>query len=220
MKTEFLYNNNKYVIYPVFDGEHIFRRIERSSTFYEIGLLETVRKYKLTGTYLDIGANMGNHSIYFMNECRCTNLISIEPEPTIYKTLVKNINQNNHKNIPFKTYNCALGDRECTVSMDVNPKNSGATKVISESGDIDCHILDDLIFDDNIKVIKMDAEGYELKILHGAKRIISTHRPLIICEASTPEEFKQVNSYLEKFNYKTNKRKLAGTPTYAWEPRG
>jgi len=213
----FKYNQTKYVINPLFDEDHIFQRIKRASTFYEIGLLEAIRKCNVEGTYLDIGANIGNHSVFFMNECKCSKLISIEPEPSIYAVLIKNIVVNNKKKIIAKTYNCALGDKECKVSMFMNPKNCGNTQVTNENGDINCHILDDLIDDSNVKLIKIDTEGYELKILNGAKKIILGQHPILVCEADTPDKFNNINSFLSQFGYKTDKKKMAPTPTFLWK---
>jgi len=216
----FTYNNTKYQIHPVFEGEHIYRRIIRSTTFYEIGLLQYIRSLKLKGIYIDVGANMGNHSIFFINECECIKLHCFEPHPDTYNTLLYNIQLNNYKQTDIELHNCALGDNDCLVNLHINTKNSGDCKIISENGNIKCLRLDNCISDNGICLIKIDAQGYELKILHGAAKLIEKNHPVLICETDTEKEFEEIDSYLHSLGYSTDKIKLAGSPTYMWKIKG
>jgi FkbM family methyltransferase len=64
--------------------------------------------------------------------------------------------------------------------------NQGATSVRSaDASDIDvlrCLPLDDLAFDGDITLLKIDTEGMELEVLAGAAKPIVTHRPSIAVE--------------------------------------
>ena len=62
--TEFIFSNQKIVIEGYHVEDLIFDRIVTRKTFYEDKLLEKARSLNLKGVYVDIGANIGNHSIF------------------------------------------------------------------------------------------------------------------------------------------------------------
>jgi FkbM family methyltransferase len=218
--TNFTYNNHHYKIRPVYsEKEHIFLRIHTAKTFYEINLLETVRKLNLSGTYIDAGANIGNHTLYFLNECASNKLIAIEPIKDFFGCMKENVLNNNFFNKSIDAYNIALGDKKCNVSFSqINKRNPADSKVESEGGDIPCTTLDSLLTShQDISLIKIDTEGYELKILHGSVAIIKACYPVIICEAADSKYKEDISSFLSNFGYTTDNKKLAGTPTFMWK---
>lgn len=49
--------------------EHIFNHFtinKGKGEFYENRLLEKIKQMELDGTYIDCGANIGNHSVFFL----------------------------------------------------------------------------------------------------------------------------------------------------------
>ncbi len=63
--TEFTYSNQRIKIEGYHVDDLIFDRIVTGKTFYENRLLEKARSLNLEGVYVDVGANIGNHSIFF-----------------------------------------------------------------------------------------------------------------------------------------------------------
>ena len=49
--------------------------IQESGTYYERDLLDAIRGRHLQGTFVDVGAHYGNHTVYFALECGAQRLI-------------------------------------------------------------------------------------------------------------------------------------------------
>jgi FkbM family methyltransferase len=135
--------------------------------------------------FLDAGSNIGCHSIYSALNVDCI-VYSFEMCYEIYQVLLDNIRMNNCKNIvPF---HCALTDTyEDTRSIQLSD-----TKAMNNFGGTHCNVgngfrvspmrLDDLKFGLKVSMLKIDVEGYESKLLQGAKKLIETHKPTILIE--------------------------------------
>ena len=50
-------------------------------------------------------------------------------------------------------------------------------------------------------VLKIDVEGAELEVLHGAEKVLQTARPVVICEVSSPMA-RDVATLLHKHRYR------------------
>jgi len=96
----------------------------------------------------------------------------------------------------------------------------GMSKVVEtdeDKSDIIANSLDNVIsFNDNVVLIKIDAEGSEPKVLHGAEKLIKLNMPVIICEAATESEFNEINKILIPWGYKIPTQRFNATPTYVW----
>lgn len=227
MKNEiiktFIFDNIKYKIKGIKD-EHIFKQIF-NNCFYEIKLLNYIKKLKIEGIYIDIGANIGNHSLFFANHCNSKKVISFEPEEECYNLLKYNIKENSKKEVLI--YNLGVWDveREFFLKKFPNYKNMGLSKIVgNESGDtykIQTIKLDEFIgIVDKIGLIKIDVEGGELKILKGSVEIIKKFHPLIICEAAEEQDKSILDDFLIKYGYDKSLIKFNNTATYIWEYNG
>lgn len=111
-------------------GDLIQRLIFVSEDYFELDTLQMLKeKYmKADMNILDIGANIGNHTLFFVKECNAKHVYSFEPMPKTYEMLCKNIEINGLDNVTL--YNTALGSREATVSVkEFNEKNYGGTSL-------------------------------------------------------------------------------------------
>lgn len=218
----FPYETRTYTLSTVFEKEFIFEKIRRTGTFYELKLLKVIASLGLSGVYVDVGANIGNHTVFFLNECPSTEVISIEPEPTLYTLLDFNILQNKIDKKPYTTWACAVGDKECFISLITDTHNMGSTSVDKNSleGRIPCRTLDSLVSSKDVVLLKLDTEGYEDRVLLGATQLLKRCSPVVVCETTTEEDFQRIDSFLRDFGYNTDRVCLAATPTYLWTPKG
>jgi len=199
-KINFIYNNQEYNIIGDYK-DYIFKKIQLEKIFFEFNILKTISSFDYDGIYIDIGSNIGNHSLYFANHCKSIKVYSIECFPDTYNILKQNIN-NNQSNVEIITLNCAIGDKIGeTYLIEGKENNSGTNKTTDDETKIKIKLttLDDLFDYDNIAVIKIDVEGDELKVINGALNLIKKNHPLIIIEVHPKKRGK---------NLKTHKRNL------------
>jgi len=117
----------------------------------------------------DIGANTGDLKIYFNNKNIKIEYYGFEPGKIEFESLKKN-NQND------KVFNLALGEKNATLPFYYNPEYGDSSLVemkgYNEKYDVRVNTLAHFIKDKNltktkIKLIKLEAEGYEPEILNG-----------------------------------------------------
>jgi protein O-GlcNAc transferase len=214
---KFNYRDISYKFHGI-EGDHIFSFIGHPKySFYEIGLLEYISSLNQEGVYLDIGANIGNHSVYFSNHCPSTKVISLEPERECFNFLRANMTANSVKE--FEVYNVGAWDenKKAYLSKFSSYKDMGLSRIVNEPTDyeVDLVSLDEFI-DEEVGLIKVDVEGSEPKVLNGAREIITKYKPIIVCETAKPNEKAMLNELLGTLGYPPTTLKFNATPTYIW----
>jgi FkbM family methyltransferase len=170
----------------VFSFDHIAHTINLNG-IYEKDDLDTFFKWMHSidvdfsdATALDIGANIGNHSLYFSDHFK--KVISFEPNPRTYKVL--SLNAELVGNVVC--HNVGLSDRTGDAVLSINPDNIGGSSITDgkslHSQDIKLIELDSFEKFDNVKLLKIDVEGHEYKALWGAKHLIKEHMPIVLFE--------------------------------------
>lgn len=165
---------------------HVFGVYEQEELDVLFSFLEPLRDVFRAGIGLDIGANIGNHSLYFsriFDEVHC-----FEPDPSTFYLLQFNVGFRKK----IKAFNIGLGDEKGTFKLAEVPDNMGESVIVTDQfeADADANYIDVQVDKlDNLDYrekgpcfIKMDVEGFEPKVLHGALRTITKHWPLIVLE--------------------------------------
>lgn len=162
----------------------------------------------LDGCALDIGANIGNHALFF--SAIFPHVIAFEPNPRVFKLLEFNVADTN-----VEARNHGLSDRRAALPFKVIPENIGGSHVTSttassdDSGAVQIQVerLDDVYQPglEKIALMKIDVEGHEAEVLLGAERLVATHGPIILFE-QIPNEIENGSSraidILRQWNYK------------------
>lgn len=151
---------------------------------------------------LDIGANIGNHTLYFANECSACKVFSFEPVESTFNILKRNVEINNLEEVCV-IYNVGVGsDENQRANIEVyDSRNIGGTSLsLAESGTIPIVAIDRLEFERPIAFVKIDTEGFERMVIDGAKKTIETFLPFIMIEISK-ENFQYIDLYLENLGY-------------------
>lgn len=203
-------------------NDHIFKSIRRAG-FYELDLLHEIQAMSLSGTYVDVGANIGNHTVFFSLECAAKRVIAIEPQPEALQYLVKNVVANDvfkTSTVVVEFINCAVSDvpgRGAMCTRDDN--NLGMARL--EAGDsVSIKTLDDILKDiAKVTLIKIDVEGRELQALRGAKETLLRCYPVLAVEATDIESQEAIRDFLDPLGYSV-KGPFGATPTWIWSKQG
>ena len=202
----------------------------RDHKFYELRLLEEIARRDLRGVYVDAGANLGNHSVFFGNFCPATRVIAIEPYAPNVEILKRNLKRNLVDiyrvieravgSVAGKVRVGRISDAACAAAR-VIPAKMENTR-IRERGvtDVKLETLDVLLAGArDIAVIKLDVEGYEVDAVSGARNVIERDHPLIIAECFRGEDFEQLNKLLVPIGYSSDGKNWCASRTCIWTPK-
>jgi FkbM family methyltransferase len=158
--------------------------------YYEIRELELIDKWLkskhsdvLCGTFLDIGANIGNHSVYFSSSFN--KIKSFEPNPYSFSLLEVNTRYLNN----VEVFDFGLSDKSGVSSFFASKYNIGGSSLYRENSKeperikVKLKSLDEIDFqDEKITFIKIDVEGHEMLVLEGGKETFEKYRPIVAFE--------------------------------------
>jgi FkbM family methyltransferase len=140
------------------------------------------------GTVLDVGANIGVHTVHFSEFARFGSVICFEPARSTFEYLLRNVRQLSNV-IPL---NIALSNESGIRTFYVAADNAYSglkdtrRKQISYEESIACFKGDDILFalteGKRIDLVKIDVEGLEMQVLTGMREFVIKNRPVIFCE--------------------------------------
>lgn len=136
---------------------------------------------------LDIGAWVGTWSLA-MNEF-CGRVVAFEPDKVHYECLVKNVPED------IETHQLAIGSEQKMISLSEDDFTQ-SKRVIGE-GIIPMVTIDSLGLED-IDLIKIDVEGYEMEVLKGAEETLKGVKYIMIELNSNTKKYGSSNSKIEK----------------------
>lgn len=143
-------------------------------------------------TVLDIGANIGCHTCLLAQLAYPGTVIAFEPMPWPRKKLLKNIAMNGLRNVVVENF--GLTDKDsgpATVHFRSSWQWSSRKARSGENPDSRRPaVLDFMTLDSyaarhdvkNIGLIKLDVDGYEMRVLRGATETLQTFRPILVVE--------------------------------------
>jgi FkbM family methyltransferase len=195
------------------EPDHMSRLIRGNRTFYELDVLMKCREIYLPGTaVVDVGANIGNHAVFFGAVLQAP-VYAFEPYPPNFELLQMNIAANDLDGQVIPA-GCAVGEDDGMGSVHPGPaENLGVTRIVFGGGDVRVRTLDSLNLQGPIGLLKVDVEGAENAVLRGASRMIGDWSPDIVVEAGDPDAFRSVAATLWNLGYAPRGR-YAATPTY------
>jgi FkbM family methyltransferase len=167
---------------------------------------------------VEIGANLGLHSVPLAKFANKGKVICLEPQRIIFQMLCANIALNDLTNV--FTYRAAASDanREITIqSSDYeSPWNYGAFSVhkgMSTEGSFPGTVTMETVptvkldtFDavsglSSLALLKVDAEQHELQVLKGAAELIARHQPVIFVENNDAQHGDELIQHIESVGY-------------------
>jgi FkbM family methyltransferase len=149
---------------------------------------------------IDIGANVGHYTKALSDAVGPVGrVIAVEPVPTTFALLAQNILSFQFSNVTL--LNVAASDSDAVLNISVpgahNSKNYYQAHITEDrTGAIDILAVrvDDLNIPHSIRLVKIDAEGHEGRVLLGMTKLLTRDRPTLILEAGPREAGELINS--------------------------
>lgn len=172
----------------------------RSGSYYEpkTHLLVELLLTETPGNLVHAGTFFGDMLPSFSRKCPRV-VYAFEPVLENYVLAKLCLQKNKLKNVAI--YNSALGESVGISSIVTHDKNlrhlGGASKIAGGEGQITTTITIDSLHIDNLSVIQLDVEGFELPALRGATSTILRNKPAILIEDNN----KNCDSFLTSIEY-------------------
>ena len=130
-------------------------------------------------------------------------IIACEPDRNNYKRLLDNIERNGWRAV--EPYLSGVSDVKRTFMFQAS---GDMYSQISEEGNekIDVDTIDNISKGEEISIIKMDIEGFEMEALRGAENTIRRYRPMLMISAYHKRDdiyniYQFINSIAEDYSY-------------------
>jgi FkbM family methyltransferase len=155
--------------------------------------IELLLKYvERPGEVIEVGANMGVHTVPLAKQLarRGRSMMVFEPQRVVFQQLCANLALNGLMNV--RAFHAACGKEGGEVSFPApdyrRQGNFGRVAMSApqeqpgETVTVPCYALDELVPEARVALIKIDVEGFELRVLEGARGILARSRPVLYVE--------------------------------------
>lgn len=211
--------------YPSSAGEAMSYTIKTSKNFFEIEFLDYIYKnHREQKNIIDIGANIGNHSVFFTAYLSYDKIYCFEAHPDN-----ANVLQANMKNKNSEVFCVALSNQEGeAILYNSQPNNGGGYSLVCHPNvsfkvmdSVPTRTLDSYNLQD-ISMIKIDVEAHELQVLEGARQTIMDSHPIMFVEDlhhGYPHMFEthRFDAFFKSMNYILRKPNIGGSYLDLWE---
>jgi FkbM family methyltransferase len=205
------------------DPKDGIQNIQSAGQFYEENELAAISPFFKPGQiFVDIGANTGQHSIYFLRILGASKAILFEPLPETCRILRENIRLNNLNHLCDLTHlGLGLSDRNSNVNFSVDLTNLGRASLQDNmNGPIRTVSGDSVLEGQHVDFIKIDTEGFEMKVLKGLEKTIEKSRPILFIEVDNDNynefaEFMNASDYEVAWRY----REYAANENFLLKPK-
>ena len=162
---------------------------------------------------IEVGSNIGTHTIPLAKQVLKGGLVyAIEPQYQNHKLLLDNIKNNELNNV--KVLKIAISSKEGKAYMNTFDENItgnyGDSRIFSSNfknaESVPVKTLDQLFYDNikerkSIKLIKCDAQGQELNIVLGSKKLIDQYKPYLYLENDDIHTSKALIEIIKNMGY-------------------
>lgn len=185
---------------------------------YERKLLVDINQLGLTGTAFDVGAHVGNHSLFLAAICGLK-VHAWECHPTTAERFLDNLELNPTLNITLHTWaaGAVRGDAHLTpgrwVEFDPTRGDKGQ---IAPGGPIEVDRIDDRLNVDDLAVVKVDVEGTEHDVLAGMVGHLERCRPVVYTETHSKRASLRVGAVLAPLGYVMDRGIHMGSTMERW----
>lgn len=202
-------------------GGRVGSKVEHGEP-YERKLLVDIAQHKPTGVAFDVGAHVGNHSLYLAGIVGLK-VHAFECHAATVAMLHRNVALNPGLDITVHplALGAAPGRGRLTSGrwIEFDPTRDDVGHVEAGEGDIEVVRVDDLLDEPDLSIVKVDVEGTEPQVLQGMVRHLSRSHPIVYTESHSPEAHAEVAEVLEPLGYRMTRGIHMGSTMERWEAR-
>jgi FkbM family methyltransferase len=154
---------------------------------------------------VDVGANTGNHTLFFAAVMQAVRVIPIEPLPRAAAALRATVAENHLANVDLSCLGKAIGAEKSRMrGIPSQTAGLGATHFVPDAeGDVAVERLDTLVTG-RVDFIKIDVEGMEMQALAGASALIAAQHPILYVEV-VDESVGEFMTWVDRHEYRVEK---------------
>ncbi|MBN6065719.1 FkbM family methyltransferase [Aggregatibacter actinomycetemcomitans] len=190
----------KWGVFNLLKGDMISEFAKRYGEWSETEVLFLITHLTQEDNIVEVGSNIGMHAVPLARAIPQGKLFCFEPQRIIYQQLCCNINLNSLVNV--YAFNSGVGDQNTLIETQTTDYNTnwnygsfsldkGFSTEGQFKGTLETEMTPIIKLDsqlqisrlNSLKLLKIDAEGFELKVLAGAQDTIKRLQPIIFVEA-------------------------------------
>ncbi|MBK5000679.1 FkbM family methyltransferase [Pseudomonas sp. S31] len=190
--------------------------------FFELReLTETLLVLPRQARIFDVGANIGNHALFFSVIGDAAYIHCFEPAQITADLLQANFALNEIPEDRFAIERIGVGAGPARASYDMlDPANLGATSLKRDTeGELEIDSLDNRHPTATIDLLKVDAQGMEMEVLAGAAELIKRNKPILLIEVSNTNKGEFL-AWVARNEYRVHRAfELVNASNYLLAPR-
>jgi FkbM family methyltransferase len=196
------------------DTPYVYQPLHRGQV-YEEGFLNHVRALARSGVYVDVGAHLGTHTLWFAALCQSTHVHAFEPVGRFAEVVRRNVTANG-MDAKVTVHQVGLSDTKGHATNELSREHQIGFMADATAASEDFPIvrLDDVLRREPVAVMKLDVEGMEGSVLRGARRLLERWRPVVYAEAHSDQAFDEIRQVLAEHGYKPTGKVFNASPTY------
>ncbi|WP_036970186.1 FkbM family methyltransferase [Promicromonospora kroppenstedtii] len=188
-----------------YSGDYVFEQIRRHETFYERDLLDLLASINVkNGLLVDVGANLGNHTLFLALAYPGLRVVAVEPFEKNLELLRRNVEQNGlNDRVDVVDVPWSGSSREYSLLQRIEG-NLGTISLSEPATDRPTVIsgtMDDHVAGRPVAIVKIDVEGHETQVLRGASRTLEASHPVVVTEAHDPVALREIEEMLVPLGY-------------------
>lgn len=161
-------------------------------------------------TVIDAGANWGVHTLHLARLVGPQGrVLAFEPHPVVVEDLRWHVERNALTQVQIHA--AALGDQPGTLPFILGESSktshfaSSDEKPAAQVVEVPCRTVDEVVAGaglTSLRLMKVDVEGAESRLLQGAEETLRRLRPALVVELHTPEQDLAVSALLTRHGYR------------------
>jgi FkbM family methyltransferase len=155
---------------------------------------------------IEVGANMGTHSVDMARACDPGTFYAFEPQPRLFQIMAGNLALNNITNALVYPEGCGDAEGEAIVPLVDYDQTGNFGGVALGSGDaqginVRIRTIDSLGLE-QCRLVKIDVEGFEPAVIRGAAETIRRCRPILYVENDRASQQQEVIDLIAAHDYR------------------